>query len=54
MRLAGKFKSLEEWASVSPERERLLVILVVAVLGVLVLVTIGIVALLVSLPGRTG
>ncbi|MBS0643616.1 MAG: hypothetical protein U1E70_17990 [Acetobacteraceae bacterium] len=52
MRLSGKFKSIEEWASASPERERLLIIVILAVLGVLVLIAIGVVALLVSPPGR--
>ena len=52
MRLSGKWKSIEEWAAVSPERERLLIILIIAVLGVLVLIAIGVVALLMSPAAR--
>jgi hypothetical protein len=50
---SGKIKAIEEWASVSPERERLLIILIVAVLGVLVLIAVGIVALAISPPARS-
>ena len=39
---SGKLKAVEEWASVNPERERLLVILIIATLGMLVLVAVGI------------
>jgi flagellar basal body-associated protein FliL len=52
VRFSGKFKSIEEWAAVSPERERLLIILILAALGVLVLVAVGITALIMS-PGST-
>jgi hypothetical protein len=48
VRLSGKFKSIEEWASVSPERERLLIFLVLAAIGALAVVAIGIIALIVS------
>ena len=48
MRLSGKFKSIEEWAAVSPERERLLIILVLVAIGALVVVAIGITALIMS------
>ena len=50
MKWSGKLRSIEEWAQVSPERERLLVILIVVALGVLVLIAVGIVALAIS-PG---
>ena len=50
MRLSGKFKSIEEWAAVSPERERLLIILILVALGALALMAIGITALIMS-PG---
>ena len=53
MKWSGKIKAIEEWASVSPERERLLIILIVAVLGVLVLIAVGIVALAISPPARS-
>jgi len=46
--LSGKFKSIEEWAAVSPERERLLIILVVVAICALVVVAIGITALIMS------
>jgi flagellar basal body-associated protein FliL len=49
---SGKLKAVEEWASVNPERERLLVILIIATLGMLVLVAVGIVALMSAPPTR--
>ena len=52
MRFSAKWKSIEEWASVSPERERLLIVLLIAALGVLVLIAIGVVALIISPPAR--
>jgi len=45
------FKSIEKWASVSPERERLLVILVFAGIGLLVLATFGVTVLVMGLTG---
>jgi hypothetical protein len=48
--LSGKIKSIEDWASVSPERERLLIVLVCVGMGVLALIAIGIVALVISPP----
>ncbi len=43
-------KSIEKWASVSPERERLLIILIVAALGVFVLATVVVAALVMASP----
>ena len=54
MRLSGKVKSIEEWAAVSPERERLLIFLTLAALGGLVVVTIGIIALVMSRTAGAG
>jgi flagellar basal body-associated protein FliL len=42
---SGKLKAVEEWASVNPERERLLVILIIAAFGVLTVIGVGAVAL---------
>ena len=45
MSVFAKLKSIEAWASVSPERERLLIILICAALGLFAVAAIGITAL---------
>jgi hypothetical protein len=41
----AKLKSIEAWASVSPERERLLVILICVALGLTVIASIAVTAI---------
>jgi type IV secretory pathway component VirB8 len=48
--LSGKIRSIEAWASVSPERERLLIVLICVALGILAVIAIGVVALILSPP----
>jgi hypothetical protein len=52
VRLSGKLKSIEDWASGNPERERLLIILICVVLVILVILAIGITALVMSPSAR--
>ncbi len=49
--MVALLKSIEKWASVSPERERLLIILICAALGLFVLVTIVVAALVMTSTG---